>query len=109
MSEQIDGTPKVAAVNIRIKEFKNPKLQIYHNPLKERVATFDSIHRTIDRYEELSGFQWNGGHFLFLIWDDEDPKNAVMSWDPEGLDHPSMFPDYVKAIMQNATDTTENQ
>ena len=94
---------RVASVKLRVKSFKNPKLEIFHNPLEQRVYSMSRINATIDKYEELSGYEWDGCNYAFIIWDSENPNNAVMSYETTGLDHPDMIGDYVKAVLLDAT------
>jgi len=102
----IDEQPRVASVKLRLKTLKDPKLEIFHNNLEDRIMSMDNIHKTIDAYEELSGYQWEGKNYVFVIWNDENPNNAVFSGEMTGLDHPEMLGDYIKAIL-NTTNRTE--
>jgi len=95
--------PKVASVKLRVKSFKNPSLEVFHNPLLDRIDSMERINACIDRYEELSGYQWNGCNYAFVIWDHEDPQNAVFSYETTGLDHPEMIADYLKTLFGLST------
>ena len=95
--------PKVASVKLRVKHFKNPKLEVFHNPLEDRVYAMGVINSVIDRYEELSGYQWNGCNYAFIIWDHENTANAVIAYETTGLDHPEMIGDYLKALVSTGT------
>lgn len=94
---------KVASIKLRVKQFKNPKLEVFHNPLEDRTYAMGIIYNVIDRYEELSGFQWDGCNYAFIIWDHENPHNAVMAYETTGLDHPEMMGDYLKALVSTST------
>ena len=102
IDDTINEQPRVASVKLRLKSLKNPKLEVFHNDLEDRIISMDNINKTIDIYEEKTGFQWQGTNFAFIIWDEENPHNAVFTCETTGLDHPDMIGDYVKAIINTA-------
>lgn len=98
----IEDPPRVASVKLRVKYFKDPKLEVFHNDLEDRIIAMSNIHRAIDIYEEQTGFQWQGTNFALVIWDEDNPHNAVFTCETSGLDHPEMIADYVKTIISSA-------